>query len=150
MTVFKQGNVYRYEFEFLGQRVRESAHTSNLELARSIERNRRRAMEESAGGVKPVKPVLFRRASKAWLGLNPQWSASTLEINTVKLRHLLPIFGKFLLTEITPERIAHFQTKRLGDGVFQPRSEHGNGRLAHDLTQASPVAPHPTRFPPTG
>lgn len=117
MTVFKQGNVYRYEFEFLGQRVRESAHTSNLELARSIERNRRRAMEESAGGVKKVKPVLFRRASKAWLGLNPQWSASTLEINTVKLRHLLPIFGKLLLTEITPERIAHFQTKRLGDGA---------------------------------
>jgi hypothetical protein len=38
MGVFKRGRNYWYEFEFRGQRVRESAHTPNRELARSIER----------------------------------------------------------------------------------------------------------------
>jgi integrase len=115
MTVFKRGSKYWYEFEFLGQRVREPANTTNKEVAIAVERSRRRAMEESAGGVKRIKPILFGKAAKKWLGLNPQWSASTLEINTLKLSHLTPIFGKLLLTEITPERIAQFQTKRLGE-----------------------------------
>ena len=115
MGVFKRGGVYWYEFEFMGQRIRESANTRNRELACSIERTRRKAMEESAGGVKRIKPILFGKASKKWLGLNPQWSASTLEINTLKLSHLTPVFGRLLLTEITPERIAQFQTKRLGE-----------------------------------
>lgn len=117
MAVYKRGNVYWYEFEFLGQRVRNSAHTSNRELARSVERNRRRAMEESAGGVKKVKPILFRKASEKWLEGNAHWSASTREINTLKLRHLQPVFGKLLLTEITPERIARFQLRRQRDGA---------------------------------
>lgn len=117
MTIFKRGKKYWCEFEFLGQRVREPANTSNREVAVGVERSRRRAMEESAGGVKRAKPILFGKASKKWLGLNPQWSASTLEINTQKLSHLTPKFGKLLLTEITPERIAQFQTKRLGDGA---------------------------------
>ncbi len=65
MSVIKRGGVYWYEFQFMGQRIRESAHTGNRELARSIERTRRKAMEESAGGVsgrnrccseKPEKP----------------------------------------------------------------------------------------------
>jgi len=117
MTVFKRGNKYWFEFAFLGQRVREPAHTSNREVALSVERSRRRAMEESAGGVKRIKPILFGKAAKKWIGLNPQWSASTLEINTLKLSHLTPVFGKLLLTEITPERIAQFQTKRLSEGA---------------------------------
>lgn len=52
MTVFKRGSKYWYEFEFLGQRVREPANTTNKEVAIAVERSRRRAMEESAGGVK--------------------------------------------------------------------------------------------------
>jgi integrase len=115
--LFRRGNVYWYEFEFLGQRVRESAHSSNRELARGIERNRRRAMEESAGGVKRVKPILFRQASKKWLDANAHWAASTREINTLKLDHLLPTFGGLLITEITPDRIAQFQLRRHRDGA---------------------------------
>jgi integrase len=115
MSVFKRGGVYWYEFVFMGQRIRESANTKNKELAYSIERVRRTAMEESAGGVKRAKPILFAKAGKKWLGLNPQWAASTLAINTLKLSHLTPVFGKLLLTEITPERISKFQQKRKGE-----------------------------------
>ncbi len=117
MTVFKRGNKYWYEFKFMGQRIRESAHTRNRELACSIERKRRTKMEESAGGVKRAKPILFRKAAKAWLGSNAHWSDSTREINEQKLEHLLPVFGKVLLSEITNEDISKFQRKRRADGA---------------------------------
>ncbi len=115
--VFRRGNIYWYEFEFMGQRIRESAHTSNRELAHSIERKRHTALEESAGGVKKRKPILFRKASKAWLGENAHWSKSTYEINDLKLGHLLPEFGNLLLTEISNARIAKFQKKRKKQGA---------------------------------
>ena len=51
-------------------------------------------MEESAGGVKRPKPLLFRNAAKIWLSGNAHWSDSYREINTLKLSHLLPVFAK--------------------------------------------------------
>ena len=112
MGVFKRGRNYWYEFEFRGQRVRESAHTPNRELAGSIERNRRRAMEESAGGIKRAKPILFRKAAVAYFDECAHWSDAYREINTLKLSHLLPAFGKLLLTDITPASIARYQRDR--------------------------------------
>ena len=112
MGVFKRGKNYWYEFEFRGQRVRESAHTPNRELAGSIERNRRRAMEESAGGIKRAKPILFRKAAVAYFDECAHWSDAYREINTLKLSHLLPAFGKLLLTDITPASIARYQRDR--------------------------------------
>jgi integrase len=96
----------------MGQRVRDSAHTRNKELACSIERARRKAMEESAGGVKRPKPLLFSKAEKTWLAGNAHWSKSYREINTLKLSHLIPFFGKLLITEISNEKISSFQRKR--------------------------------------
>lgn len=117
MSVFKQGKVYRYEFQFMGQRIRESAHTSDKELARSIERKRRTAMEESAGGVKRPKPLLFRKAGKTWLAGNAHWSESYREINKLKLSHLLPVFGNLLISEISNEKISKFQKRRQKSGA---------------------------------
>ena len=116
MAVFKRGGVYWHEFQFMGQRVRDSAHTSNRELAKSIERKRHTAMEESAGGVKRTNPLLFRKAAKSWLGGNAHWSESTREINTQKLEHLLPVFGKMLISEISNSDISTFQRRRQNDG----------------------------------
>ena len=107
MSVFKRGGVYWYEFEFIGP-----AHTRNNERARSIERARRKAMEESAGGVKRPKPRLFRKAAKTWLAGNAHWSESYREINTLKLSHLMPVFGRMLLTDIDNDAISRFQRKR--------------------------------------
>jgi integrase len=117
MSVFKRGGVYWYEFQFMGQRVRDSAHTRNKDLACSIERARRKAMEESAGGVKRPKPLLFKKAGKTWLAGNAHWSKSYREINTLKLSHLAPFFGKLLITEISNEKISSFQTKRKDAGA---------------------------------
>ena len=59
MTVFKRGAKWWYEFSFRGQRIRESAQTTSKTAATSIERERRRRLELSAGGVRRDKPLLF-------------------------------------------------------------------------------------------
>lgn len=74
-------------------------------------------MEESAGGVKRPKPLLFRNAGKTWLAGNAHWSKSYREIKTLKLSHLLPFFGKLLITEISHEKVSTFQTKRNDAGA---------------------------------
>jgi len=74
-------------------------------------------MEESAGGVKKFKPTLFRKAGKVWLKGNAHWSESTREINTLKLNHLLPTFGKLLRIEISCNRNDQFQLQRQRDGA---------------------------------
>jgi integrase len=117
MSVLKRGGVYWYEFQFMGQRILESAHTRNKDLAGSIERARRKALEESAGGVKRPRPLLFRSAGRTWLTANAHWSSSYHEINTLKLSHLVPTFGNMILTEITNAMVSKFQSKRLREGA---------------------------------
>ena len=74
-------------------------------------------MEESAGGVKRTKPFLFRKAADAYFAESAHWSDAYREINTLKRSHLLPIFGKLLLTDITPGIIARYQCDRRQAGA---------------------------------
>lgn len=117
MMVYQRGETWWYEFRFLGQRIRESAHTSSKKLAIDIERERRRQLEQSAGGVRKHKPLLFSVASKAWLAENAHWSDSTREIYTSKLTHLGPFFGKLLLNDVSASDIARYQRQRQKDGA---------------------------------
>lgn len=117
MGIFKRGGVWWYEFNFQGQRIRESAHTSSKTLAVNVERERRRKLEGSAGGVRQQKPMLFAVAAKAWLNESAHWSDSTREIYTLKMKHLMPVFGKLLLSEIAPSDISAFQRKRQKSGA---------------------------------
>jgi integrase len=110
--IYKRGNTWWYEFRFLGQRIRESAHTTSKKLAIDLERERRRQLEQSAGGVRKHKPVLVSVASRAWLAENAHWSESTREIYASKLTHLGPFFGKMLLSDISASDIAHYQRQR--------------------------------------
>src|SRR5215469_2104766 len=74
MSIFKRGGVWWYEFWFLGQRIRECAHTARKKTAGAIERKRRKQFTESAGGVRRHKPLLFSVAAKKWLVENAHWS----------------------------------------------------------------------------
>jgi hypothetical protein len=44
MTLYQRGKVWWYEFEFRGQRIRESAHSRKKSIAERIERERRRRL----------------------------------------------------------------------------------------------------------
>jgi integrase len=114
------------DFIFQGQRIRESTGTRNKALARTIERNRRTALEEGTAGVKKAKPVqLFSTVADEFLTLQKatlrpgqkDGAASSLRIDKFNVKHLLPSFGKKLVCDITPRDIAKYQQERLSQGA---------------------------------
>ena len=117
MGVFKRGGRWWYEFSFQGQRIREPARTSSKTAAIQIERERRRKLELSAGGVRRQRPLLFNAAAKAWLAESAHWSDSTREIYEMKLGHLKPVFGKMLLSDIAAPDVSRFQRDRQKAGA---------------------------------
>jgi integrase len=59
MAIYKRGDVYWYEFEFKGERIRESTHQGNQNTARSIESARRTQLAKGEVGLidKPAVPT---------------------------------------------------------------------------------------------
>jgi integrase len=110
---------WNYEFIFMGQKVRESAHTRSKEMARRAEAARRRQMEESYHGLKKrVAPKLFSVASEEWLQIKkPTISERSYVIEQANLKHLLPELGALLITDIDGKRISEYQQQRLAAGA---------------------------------
>jgi integrase len=117
MSLYRRGGIWWYEFSFHGQRIRESTNTKSKTAAGHIERERRRKLELSAGGVKREQPILFSLAAKAWLTESAHWSDSTREIYESKLEHLKPVFGKLLLSDISASDISRYQRERQKAGA---------------------------------
>ena len=66
MSLSKRGDVYWYEFEFKGQRIRESTHTGNKDVARQIEAAHRIRLAKGAAGIieRPPAPTLAEFAPR--------------------------------------------------------------------------------------
>lgn len=103
---YKNSNNWWYEFQFAGQRIRESTKTSSRKLAAEAERVRRRQMEEGFNGVKKrEKARLFVVAAEDWLAMKSLTLAtSSIRIERHNLKHLLPRFGRQLVTDIEAHR----------------------------------------------
>jgi integrase len=99
---------------FVGQRIRESADTANKDIALKAERERRRTLELGSNGLKDTRqPLMFSLASKRWVEINkPHWSDSSARIEDYNMTHLVPYFGKMLLTDITADDISRYQAAR--------------------------------------
>ena len=114
MGVYQRGDIWWYEFQFLGQRIRESSYSSSKNLAKRAERERRRSLELGTAGLKATKqPLLFNVAARDWQETNKaHWSASNARIERYNVDHLLPFFGKLLLTDISPDDVNRYQAAR--------------------------------------
>lgn len=119
MSVFRRGERWWYEFEFHGQRIRESTGSTSKTLAVRAERQRRRELEESANGVRAARrPVLFPVAAREWMAANKaRWSESNISIQEFNLKHLSAYFGSMLLADITPQHIGKYQGIRQKEGA---------------------------------
>jgi integrase len=119
MSIFKRGERWWYEFEFRGQRIRESTGSASKTLAIKAERQRRRELEESANGVRAARrPVLFPLAAREWMAVNKaRWSESNVSIQGFNLKHLSAYFGSILLADITPQHIGKYQGFRQKEGA---------------------------------
>jgi integrase len=123
MTLYQRGKVWWYEFEFRGQRIRESSRSRTKSVAERIERERRRQLELGVHGLKEHKaPQMFSVASKKWLEINKtHWSANSYRIESTNLERLTPVFGRKLLSDISGEDISRYQAARKAEGA-SPRT----------------------------
>lgn len=117
---YQGSTVYTMDFQFRGQRIRESTGVRTKTLASRVERNRKAALEEGLAGVK--KPDrdshLFSKAAETWLALKkPSYGARSIKIRKEQLAHLLPVFGRQLLTEIEAVDVAEYQSLRQEEGA---------------------------------
>lgn len=119
MSIFKRGERWWYEFEFRGQRVRESTGSTSRTVAIKAERQRRRELEDSANGVRAARrPVLFPVAAREWMAANQaRWSESNVSIQELNLKHLSAYFGSMLLADVTPQHIGKYQHLRQKEGA---------------------------------
>ena len=114
MTLYQRGKVWWYEFEFRGQRIRESSHSRTKSIAERIERERRRQLELGSAGLKEQRsPQMFSVASKRYLETNKaHWSPKTYEMESLNINRLVPHFGRMLLMDIDADSIARYQSSR--------------------------------------
>lgn len=103
-----------FEFHFAGQKIRESAKTRSKTIARRAEQKRRSQLEEGYHGLKKrVPPGLFSVAAEAWLELKkPTLAPKSYVIEKTNLSHLLPTFGRKLITDIDAKDISEYQKER--------------------------------------
>jgi integrase len=119
MGVFKRGSIWWFEFQFQGQRIRESSNSPIKSICEQSERRRRRELERGLNRLEPVaKAKLFSGAAKEYLlHREVHWSPKTSEMHANSLRHLEPHFGKLLLFEITEGHISRYQRARVKEGA---------------------------------
>ena len=121
MSTYKRGGVWWYEFSFQGQRIRESAKTSNKTIAREAERARRHELERAVNGiVKRERPPLLSVAVERWLDSRAGLAPHTLENYRLYSRKLAEYFGQRLVSDIDERDIAGLIRERQRKGL-KPR-----------------------------
>ena len=123
MSIYKRNEVWWFKFQFRGITIRESAHTTSRTKALSLERARRNELDEGASPLekKPAE-MSFSKAAREYLerGLSAKgkrWRPATLSAETYNVRHLLPAFGRRLITDIRPNDITNYQSSRRSEGA---------------------------------
>jgi integrase len=128
MSVYRKkgSTVWTMDFQFQGQRIKESTGVHNKTVALRIERARRTELEEGRAGVsRPTPTRLFQAIAGEYIDAKraaiPQaetrGAASTVRIDEANLKHLLPVFAKTLVCDIAPNDIAYYQKQRLEEGA---------------------------------
>ena len=132
------------KFEYRGRRYRASSGTYLKTLAREIERQRRRAVEEAANGIRRHRDaaILFSIAAKEWLALKQtSWAPKSHIAATLDIRHLSANFASCLLVDIDVRAVADYVGHRRVGGAAEKtiRNELGTlrGLLRHYRLWAS-------------
>jgi integrase len=118
--IYRRGKkrTYWMRFRFSGRFVHESTRTSNKNLARDAERQRRHELAETFNGVqKRTLPPTMSQASKRWIDKRAGLAPGTRETYEAALAHIKARLGTFLVCDVTARDIADYQKKRAADGA---------------------------------
>jgi integrase len=130
MAIYKRGRTYYYQFQFNGERIQESAHTRNKEVARQIEAAHRVRLAKGEAGIteRPPKPTFrdfaprFKEAVKT-LCANKH---GTIDFYNSKLEALLRY-----------EPIASARLDAIQEAVIQAFTEHRRWQPSRKKTPMS-------------
>jgi integrase len=140
MSLFKRGDVYWYEFVYLGRRYRKSTNVKNQRVAGDIERAFRTALAKGEVGITERKPIPgFRTSMSDFL----KWSEEEHTAHPrTHVRYktssvaLLRFFGDTPLDKINPEEVERFKTTRAGE-FKTARSKRGRVQTKKKIRPAT-------------
>src|SRR6202051_729365 len=118
MAIYKRGDVYWYEFEFKGERIRESTHQGNQNTARNIESARRTQLAKGEVGIldKPAVPTFKEFAPRFEQAIETQCKDKprTVAFYKERMRRLLdfPDLASARLDAIDEELIEKLKHQR--------------------------------------
>jgi integrase len=115
----KKSQIWWMRFQFQGVLIQESTKTPLLTEARDVLVKRRYELRAGITGIrKPAIPSLFQIAAEKYLSIKKGTLAlSSHRIETANLSHLLPVFGKRLISDIDAADIAEYQQFRRHKGA---------------------------------
>jgi hypothetical protein len=102
-----------------GRLFQESTKSTSKDVARRAELKRRRELDEGFHGLrKREAPQTLKFAADAWLELKkPTLAPKSHLIEKTNLRHILPVLGQRLLSDLGAADISRYQQGRLKDGA---------------------------------
>lgn len=137
--LYRRGNTWWYKFRFAGQIFRESAKTKSKALAGRAERKRRTTLEESYNGLTSERrvPKLFSVAADEWLEIKKATLApKSYSVEQYSLKHLRPVFGLRLLSDINAAAVARYVGHRRNEGAADKSIKLELGTLRGILKRA--------------
>ena len=116
MAVYRRGenNIWWYEFQFQGRRIRESSGFTNKTAALRAEAKRRADLVDRRAGFTQAKVApKFEEFVKTFLSwCKPQLAAKTYELHKTNTDTFLRFFRGEWLDELTPEMVEDFKEAR--------------------------------------
>lgn len=137
--LYRRGDVWWYKFRFAGQVFRESTKAKSKELARRAERKRRTTLEETYNGLSVERrvPKLFSVAAEEWLDVKKDVLApKSYSVEQYSIKHLRPVFGQRLLSDINAAAIARYVGLRRSQGAADKSIKLEFGTLRGILRRA--------------
>jgi integrase len=117
LSIYKRGAVYWYEFEFQGQRIRESAGLSNKTSAERAEAIRKAELAQGRAGIVRRAPCpnfedFVSNEFLPWSRKQHQAHPRTHQRYRVASKPLIAFFGKLHLDAIAPSQVERFKLSR--------------------------------------
>ncbi len=138
MAVFKRGEIWWYEFNFAGRRVRESTKTTSKTVAKQSEKNRRRELENGFNGIQDNREERVRSIK--------EMATTYLEDYRLRhksgvfadyaIRHITRLIGESMVVDITDKTVKSYQNTRLQEGAAPKSINEEVGFLLRLLGEA--------------
>jgi integrase len=119
--LYKRGTKWSYKFMFHGQVIWRATGYTNRQDAAKAESKHKTELNDSANGIpsKPKRMPMFSVAAEQYqAAMRPQWQPSTANNTALSFRlHLLPMFGKRLLSDVNVESVVKYRDQRIAEGA---------------------------------